>query len=75
MEYSQYDCVNGIPSVNDFFGGLKNYQKWFFVIPSAFCLMTLLIYGRFCKKVVIFEPKNTKANVIILITVYPVSIV
>lgn len=68
------DCINGVPSVQEFFSSLNWIHKWILVMPVGFWFMTLSVYVANLQRVIKHGAKETKSNVIILLTLYPVSI-
>lgn len=69
------DCVNGVPSAEEFFSSLKWIHKWILVMPVGFWFMTLSVFVVNLRRVIRHEAKETKSNVLILLTLYPVSII
>jgi hypothetical protein len=67
------DCISGVPSAEEFFTSLTWIHKWILVIPVGFWFMTLSVYAVNLRKVIKHGAKETKSNVIILLTLYPVS--
>lgn len=67
------DCINGVPSVEEFFSSLKWMHKWILVLPVGFWFMTVSVFVVNIHRVIKRGAKETKSNVIILLTLYPVS--
>lgn len=68
------DCINGVPSAEEFFTSLKWIHKWILVMPVGFWFMTISVFVVNLRRVIKYEAKETKSNVLILLTLYPVSI-
>lgn len=68
------DCINGVPSVDEFFASLKWMHKWILLLPIGFWFMTVSVFVVNLHRVITHGAKETKSNVIILLTLYPVSI-
>ena len=68
------DCINGVPSVEEFFASLKWIHKWILLLPVGFWFMTVSVFVVNLHRVITHGAKETKSNVIILLTLYPVSI-
>jgi hypothetical protein len=68
------DCINGVPSAEEFFTSLKWIHKWILVMPVGFWFMTFSVFVVNLRRVIRHEAKETKSNVLILLTLYPVSI-
>lgn len=73
MENLTLDCENGVPAVDDFFTGLNFIHRWILVMPAGFFLMTLAIYVLNFFTIIKYEQRETKSNVLILVSLYPVS--
>lgn len=67
------DCINGVPSVEEFFSSLIWMHKWILVLPVGFWFMTVSVFVVNIHRVIKRGAKETKSNVIILLTLYPVS--
>ncbi|KAG5674506.1 hypothetical protein PVAND_004468 [Polypedilum vanderplanki] len=65
------DCIDGIPSADEFFASLNFLYKWILVIPTGFFLMTVTIYILNLYTVIKYGKRETKSNVLILLTLYP----
>lgn len=75
MENStEAECYDGIPSVIEFMTGLQLEQKVLMLGPISICFMTLVIYVINLREAIARGPKQTKGNVVALITIYPVSL-
>lgn len=74
MDNETLDCGNSLPTVDEFFAGLSFVHKWILVMPSGFFLMTLTLYLLNMYAIVRHERKETKSNVLMLVTLYPVSV-
>jgi hypothetical protein len=68
------DCTNGVPSVEEFFASLGFIHKWILIIPVGFFVMTLTLYAVNLCTIVKYGQRDTKSNVLMLLTLYPVSI-
>lgn len=68
------DCINGVPSAEEFFSSLKWIHKWILVMPVGFWFMTISVFIVNLRRVIKHEAKETKSNVLILLVLYPVSI-
>ena len=66
------DCLNGVPSVEKFFSSLKWIHKWILVLPVGFWFMTFLVFVVNIKRAIKREAKETKSNVLVLLSLYPV---
>lgn len=67
------DCINGVPSAEEFFSSLTWIHKWILVMPVGFWFMTISVFVANLRNVISHEAKETKSNVLILLTLYPVS--
>lgn len=67
------DCENGVPNVFEFFTGLSFIHKWILVMPTGFYLMTITLFILNLCLIIKYGQKETKSNVLILVTLYPVS--
>lgn len=75
MENSTFtDCVDGDPSAVEFFNTLQQKHQMFLFLPITFCFMTLAVYVINLKRELENGPRDTKANVAALVTIYPVRI-
>ena len=72
-ENSTLNCHEGIPGVTDFLTGLNLEHKIILIVPITFCFMTLIIYVINLRATIKNERKETKGNVAVLCTIYPVS--
>lgn len=73
MENSTFiDCTDGDPSAGEFFNTLKQEHQIFLFLPITFCFMTLAVYVINLKRELESGPKDTKGNVAVLVTIYPV---
>lgn len=66
------DCINGVPSVEEFFRSLNWIHKWILVVPVGFWFMTMSVFVINLQRVIKNGAKETKSNVICLLTLYPV---
>jgi len=67
------DCASGVPNVFEFFTGLSFIHKWVLVMPTGFYLMTITLFILNLCIIIKYGQKETKSNVLILVTLYPVS--
>jgi hypothetical protein len=73
MENITLDCENGVPNVFEFVTGLSYIHRWILVMPTGFYLMTITLFILNLCIIIKYGQKETKSNVLILVTLYPVS--
>ncbi|KAL7042987.1 hypothetical protein ACKWTF_001356 [Chironomus riparius] len=72
IENITLDCENGVPNVFEFFTGLNFIHKWILVMPTGFYLMTITLFILNLCTIIKYGQKETKSNVLILVTLYPI---
>lgn len=73
MENSTLECIDGLPSVAEFFDGFENNREFVLLVPIGLCLVTLALYVINLRATIEHGQKDTKGNVAALLTIYPVS--
>lgn len=70
---SSIDCVNEVPSVDEFLSEF-NYQTYFLVlVPTIFCVLTIWMYIKNVKNICRTASKELKSKCLIICSIYPVN--
>jgi hypothetical protein len=73
MDNETLDCVDGAPSVAEYFEGFEPIHEFMLLAPVMLCMMTLTIYVINLRSIISRLPREIKGNIVALLTIYPVS--
>lgn len=67
------DCVNGVPSVDEFLSGFNSQTYFLVLVPTIFCALTIWMFIKNVKNICKTASKELKSKCLIICSIYPVS--